>query len=87
MYADPLVIVRASVMLVPIEKRLEFFTKLLELNASDMLHGAYALEGDEIVLVDTLEYKTMDFEDFQAALDAVGLALTQHYPILSGFRK
>jgi len=87
MYADPLVIVRASVMTAPVENRLEFFTKLLELNASDMLHGAYALEGDEIVLVDTLEYKTMDFEDFQAALDAVGLALTQHYPILSGFRK
>ena len=87
MQADSLVIVRVSVMKAPAEGRLELFTKLLELNARDVLHGAYALEGDEIVLVDTLEYETMDLGDFQAALDAIGMALTQHYPILSPFRK
>jgi len=87
MHADPLVVVRVAVMKVPEEKRLELFTKLLELNAKDLLHGAYALDGDEIVLVDTLQYETMDLGDFEAALDAVGLALSQHYPILSEFRK
>lgn len=87
MYADPLVIIRVAVMKAPEEGRLELFTKLLELNARDVLHGAYALEDDEIVLVDTLEYETMDLGDLQAALDAVGMALAQHYPILSSFRK
>ena len=87
MHADPLVVVRVAVMKAPQEKRLELFTKLLELNAKDVLHGAYALDGDEIVLVDTLQYETMDLGDFEAALDAVGLALSQHYPILSEFRK
>jgi hypothetical protein len=86
MRADPLAIIRVSVMAVPKEGRLELFTKLLELNAKDLLHGAYALEGDEVVLVDTLELETMDLGDFQAALDAIGLALVQHYPILSEFR-
>jgi len=86
MYAPPLVVIRVVVMPAPKERRLEFFTKLLELNANDILHGAYALENEEIVLVDTLEYDTMDFEDFRASLDAIALALAQHYSILSPFR-
>ena len=86
MRADPLAVIRVVVMPAPKEKRLELFTKLLELNAKDVLHGAYALEGDDVVLVDTLELETMDLGDFQAALDAIGLALVQHYPILSKFR-
>lgn len=86
-YADPVVIVRVSVMKVPQEGRLELFKKLLELNAKDLLHGAYALDGDSIILVDTLQYETMDLGDFEAALDAVALALGQHYPILSEYRK
>lgn len=86
MYAPPLVVIRVVVMPAPKERRLEFFTKLLELNANDILHGAYALENDEIVLIDTLEYDTMDFEDFRASLDAIALALSQHYSILSPFR-
>jgi hypothetical protein len=87
MHADPLVIVRIAVMKTPEENRLELFTKLLELNANDLLHGAYALDGDEIVLVDTLQYATMDLGDFEAALDAVGMALSRHFPILSMYRQ
>ncbi|MDR0637277.1 MAG: YbjN domain-containing protein [Treponema sp.] len=86
MYTEPLVIVRALVMEAPTEKRLEFFTKLLELNASDVVHGAYALEGEQVVLIDTLEYDTMDYLEFRATLDAFSLALSQHYPILSSYR-
>ncbi|MDR2419671.1 MAG: YbjN domain-containing protein [Treponema sp.] len=86
LYAEPLVIVRALVMEAPTEKRLEFLTKLLELNASDVVHGAYALEGEQVVLIDTLEYDTMDYLEFRATLDAFSLALSQHYPILSSYR-
>jgi len=86
MHAAPLVIIRVNVMPAPTEKRLEFFTKLLELNAKDLVHGAYALENEEIVLIDTLEYDTMDFEEFRASLEAMGLALSQHYPVLSAYR-
>jgi hypothetical protein len=85
-FADPLVIVRAEVMKVPDDNRLELFTRLLELNANDVVHGAYALENDKIVLIDTLEYATLDYAEFRATLDAVSLALTQHYPILSKYR-
>jgi hypothetical protein len=86
MYDAPLVVFRVVVMDAPGEGRLELFTKLLELNASDVVHGAYALEGEQIVLINTLEYDTMDYGEFRSTLDAFSLALNQHYPILSRYR-
>jgi len=87
MYEEPLVIIRVQVMTVPRENKLEFFTKLLELNAQEMIHGAYGLEGEKIVIIDTMEYENMDYSEFRAALDAISLALTQHFPILSVYRE
>jgi hypothetical protein len=86
MQAEPLVIARAEIMDIPKQNLLELYTKLLELNATDVLHGAYALESGKIVLIDTLEYNSMDYDDFRATLDSFSLALTQHYPILSKYR-
>ena len=87
MQAEPMVIFRAEIMDVPKDNLLELYTKLLELNASDVIHGAYALENKKIVLIDTLHYDTMDYEDFRAVLDSFGLALTEHYSVLSKFRE
>ena len=87
MQADPMVVIEAEIMSVPKKNLLELYTKLLELNASDVIHGAYALENNKIVLIDTLHYETMDYEDFRAVLDSFSLALTEHYPILSNFRE
>ncbi len=84
--ADPVVALRTKVMRAPKERRLELFETLLRLNASDLLHGAYALEGDDIVLVDNLELETLDRSELEAALDAVGFALAQHYAVLGKFR-
>ncbi|PKL26205.1 MAG: hypothetical protein CVV47_02550 [Spirochaetae bacterium HGW-Spirochaetae-3] len=83
---DPIVIVRARVMKVPPVKREELFEKLLRLNGTDMVHGAYGLDGDDIVLIDTLEYDTMDKPEFEATLDSIGLALSRHYSVLGAFR-
>ena len=84
-HTDTLVTFRVVVMDTPKENLLEFYTTLLELNA-DLIHGAYALSDGKILLIDTLEYDTMDFGDFRAVMDAFSLALTQHYPVLSKFR-
>lgn len=83
----PLLIIRVKVMAAPKNNREELFEKLLSLNAADVLHGAYALDGADVILIDTLQYEGLSFNDFQASLDAVGLALAQHYPILSRFRE
>jgi len=86
-HADPLVIVRVQVMDSPSLHRQEFYTKLLELNATDMIRGAYGLEGEKVVIIDTMEYETLDYVEFRATLDAISLSLTQHYPILSVYRE
>ncbi|MDR1506640.1 MAG: YbjN domain-containing protein [Treponema sp.] len=86
MLNEPLVVFQSIVMSVPDKGRLELFTELLKRNASDILHGAYGLDGNKIVLVDTLEYDGMDENEFQAVLDSFSLALTQHYPVLSKYR-
>ena len=83
---EPLVTIRVIVMPVPDHDREEFFATLLELNATDMIHGAYGVSDESVILIDTLQYETMDLEEFQASLDAIGLALAQHYPVLSKYR-
>jgi len=87
MQAEPMVIIRAEIMDKPKNNILELYTKLLELNASDLIQGAYALDGNKVVLIDTLPYDTMNYEDFRAVLDSFSLALTEHYPVLSQFRE
>jgi len=82
---DSLLTIRVKVMDIPQQGRPELFEELLRLNA-DMIHGAYAIEDQSVILIDTLELPTMDLEELQASLDATGLALAQHYASLSKFR-
>jgi len=85
--SEPLVILRVKVMELPEWERGRLYERLLQLNAEDLLHGAYALEGDHVILIDTLELESMDLEDFRASIEAMGLALAQHYKILSEYRR
>ena len=82
---DDLVTLRAKVMDVPAADREPFFEELLRLNA-EMVHGAYALEDQSVILIDSLELPTMDLEEFQASLDSTGLALAQHFSTLAKYR-
>ena len=84
-HVDPIAIVRADVLPVPGNNREELFATLLKLNGNDFLHGAYAIDGDDIVALDTLEYDTMDKNEFRASLESMAFALSQHYPLLSKF--
>jgi hypothetical protein len=83
---EPLVIMRINVMAVPAGANEKLYEELLRLNATDLVHGAYAIDGKNIILVDTLEANTMDLEEFEASLDGIGLALAQHYRSLSKYR-
>ncbi len=83
----PLLVVRVNVMRVPDTDRCAFFEELLKLNATDLFHGSYGLDGDNVILIDTLEVETLDIEELQASIDAMGLALVQHYELLSRYRK
>jgi hypothetical protein len=82
----PLVIFRMKLMEVPNKRREEFFKLLLEINASDMIHGAYGIEDNNVVLIDTLQAENLDYNEFQATLEALMLSSTQDYQKLRAFR-
>ena len=65
-FAPPVVILRVRVMEVPATdpRRAELFRQLLELNVRDLVHGSYGLEGDHVVLTDTLELENLDYSEF-----------------------
>lgn len=84
---DTIATVTVNVMPLPSTNKEALFEKLLFLNANEMVHGAYGIEGTNIVLIDTLEGETMDIEELQASLDSISLALAQHYKILSKYRQ
>jgi hypothetical protein len=83
---DPVIIIRVKVMEIPAQKRDKLFETLLSLNSSDMMHGSYAIDGKNVVIVETLLAETMDLEELQASLDAIGFALTSHYHVLQAYR-
>ncbi|GMV41509.1 MAG: hypothetical protein AMXMBFR64_32250 [Myxococcales bacterium] len=58
------------------------YRRLLELNASDMVSGAYGIENNSVVCVESLQVENLDFNEFQAAVDSLSLAITDHYETL-----
>jgi hypothetical protein len=82
--SHPVVMFRVKLMDLPTgeAERSAVCRKLLELNASSMVAGAYALEGDAVVAVETLQSENLDFNEFQAAIDGLTLAITEHYESL-----
>ena len=87
-YAPPLLLVRVEVMKAPGDEELRraLFRELLELNATDLVHGAYGLDESEIVLTDTLQLGDLDFSELQASLESILLALRSHYETLAHYR-
>lgn len=59
--------------------------RLLELNATSMLSGAYAIEGNSVIALETLQSENLDYNEFQAALDGLTLAITEHYEELKKY--
>jgi hypothetical protein len=87
--SGPVVILRVRVMEPPAddERRTELFRQLLEFNARDLVHGSYGLEGEHVVLTDTLELENLDYSEFQASFDSLTLALSSHLSALAPYRE
>ncbi|MCH8938001.1 MAG: hypothetical protein IH966_01155, partial [Gemmatimonadetes bacterium] len=80
----PVVVFRAKVMDMPEpgQKKTDLMQKLLELNAAGLMHGSYGIEGSHVVLTDALQLENLDFNEFQASIDSITLALASHIPAL-----
>jgi hypothetical protein len=61
--------------------------RLLQLNASDLVHGSYGIEQDSVVLTEALELSHLDFEEFLAAYESMTLSLTSHLRELATYRE
>jgi len=86
--AGPVVVFRVKVLeteRIPTTKREEFFRTLLEINASEMVHGAYGLEQGSVIATDALQLENLDFNEFQATIEDLGLAVSKHVPLLSKY--
>lgn len=84
-YDPPIVVFRVKVMEIPPQQREEFFEHLLRLNAT-LVQGAYGIENNNVVLIDTLQAENLDFNEFQASVEALSLAIAQDYDQLATFR-
>lgn len=85
----PVLLFRVNVMPVP-KGDAELATlsrRLLELNATDLLHGSYGIDGDVVVLTEALELVHLDFEEFLASFESMTLSLTSHLRELAAFRE
>ncbi len=89
-FSPPVVILRVKVMELPKDKKTlaELSRRLLELNASDLVHGSYGIEqnSNSIVLTEALELEHLDYEEFLAAYESMTLALASHLREIGSFR-
>ena len=88
-FAPPVLVLRVRVMQLPAEagRAGELFRQLLEYNARDLVHGSYGVEGDHVVLTDTLELENLDYSEFEASFDSITLALASHLGALASYRE
>jgi hypothetical protein len=86
-FSPPVIVFRVKLMESPAdaERQARLYERLLQLNAGEMVAGAFALEGDAVIVTETLQTENLDANEFQAAIDGLTLAISQHYPELRGF--
>ena len=85
-HEPPVIVLRIKLMDAPEKKREQFFQRLLELNLTDLIHGAYALEENNVVLVDSLQSEHLDLNELEASIESLAFAATQNYVELSSYR-
>jgi hypothetical protein len=80
----PIVAVRAIIGAIPDEEaqQTRFFRRLLEYNATDLMHVSYGIEGGRVVISGALELENLDINELEALLSDIDMALARHVPVL-----
>ncbi len=63
-------------------KAMQFYRRLLELNATGLMHAAYGLDGTRVVLCAALALDNLDSNELEAVLADLSLALAEQVPML-----
>lgn len=87
-FAPPVLVFRLKVMDLPGDERRcsELYRRLLELNATDLMHAAYGLEEGDVILTGALPLENLDYNEFQAAVESVQVALATHMEPLAAYQ-
>ncbi len=88
-YSPPVLLLRVKVMELPGDgqQTATLSRRLLEYNASELLHGSYGIEGESVVLTETMELAYLDFEEFLSSYESMTMALASHLRELAPFRE
>ncbi len=88
-YSPPVVLFRLKVMEVPADgtTSAELNRRLLQMNATDLVHGSYGISENAIVLTEALELSHLDYEEFLASYESMTLALATQLRELSVYRE
>lgn len=86
-YSENLVHFRLKVMDLPKKEKThcKLFKNLLTINATGLTHGAFAIEQDVIVLIDTLQSENLDYNEFQSSVEALFFGVVETYDELSQY--
>ncbi|HEY2409530.1 MAG TPA: CesT family type III secretion system chaperone [Polyangiaceae bacterium] len=82
--APPVLVAQVAIGAPPSDavKSAALFRRMLEFNAQALLHAAYGLEGDRIVLSAALELRSLDLNELEAVLADLDMALAAQVPVL-----
>jgi hypothetical protein len=88
-YTPPVVVMRMKVMDLPDDDAAvaSLTRRLLELNATDLVHGSYGIEAAAIVLTEALELSHLDYDEFLASYEGMTVALASHLRELAPYRE
>ena len=85
-YTPPVVLLRLKVMDLPTDlddtKLAAFYRRLLEINASEIVHGSYGIEENNVVISDALELEDLDFSELRSSFESMVLAAASHMAAL-----
>lgn len=86
--SPPIVAVNAAIGPVPGDAahQLPLFKRMLELNATDLMHASYGIEDGYIVLSAALAIENLDANELEATLADVDVALVRHTAELANTR-
>jgi hypothetical protein len=79
----PLVVVRVHIGDLKGAEQAALMRMLLELNARQLVHASYGIDDDRVVLSSALQLENLDFNEIQATLDEIDVALAQQLPELA----
>lgn len=86
-WSPPVALLRLKVMDLPDgagdTELASLYRRLLEINATDIVHGSYGIEEGDVILSDALALETLDFEELRDSYESLLFAASTHTPVLA----